>query len=210
MKRIKAWGRYLLANWDRPVCWLLSLLMGAGFVWYCLTYTIPEEQALRQQVAATAETYLGIREDDGSHRVVIDRYNAQPVLPRAYTVTYSDSWCAVFGSVIAMDTGLTEIIPPECSCEQQIGLFAEAGRWVETDWYLPKTGDYIFYDWNYATEKDSRGWSDHVGIVVKTFGPVIQTIEGNKEDDVSCRYLFLNDPTIRGYGIPDYGRVCIP
>ena len=210
MNRIQKWCQNLWANWDRFFCWLLSLLVGAGFVWYCLTYTIPEEMALRQSMITAAEAYLGIQEADGSHRPVIDRYNAQEVLPRGYTVTYADSWCAVFGSVIAMETGLTQIIPVECSCQQQIQLFAEAGRWVETDWYLPKPGDYIFYDWNYATTKDSTGWSDHVGIVVKTMGPVIQVIEGNKEDDVSCRYLFLNDPTIRGYGIPDYGSVCFP
>jgi hypothetical protein len=37
---------------------------------------------------------------------------------------------------------------------------------------------------------------------------VIQVIEGNKDDAVSYRYLFLNDPTIRGYGVPDYGKAC--
>ena len=125
-------------------------------------------------------------------------------------MTYSDSWCAVFGSVIAMEQNLTDIIPVECSCEQQIKLFSNAGRWIETDLYLPKVGDYIFYDWDYVTKKDSRGWSDHVGIVVKTVGPVIQVIEGNKDDAVAYRYLFINDPTIRGYGVPDYAELLFP
>ena len=210
MERIKTYWIGLTAVWDRIFTAVLSLLMVLGFVWYCLRYTIPEEAALRQTVAAAAQGYLGIREADGSHKQIIDRYNAQEPLPRGYAVTYADSWCAVFGTVVAMEQNLTDIIPPECSCQQQIALFSEAGRWIEQDWYLPKPGDYIFYDWDYATRQDSRGWSDHVGIVVKTLGPVIQVMEGNRDDAVAYRYVFLNDPTIRGYGVPDYGRVCFP
>lgn len=210
MERIKAYCKGLLARWDRILSVLLSLLMVLGFVWYCLRYTIPEEMALRQSVAAAAQGYLGIREADGSHKQLMERYNTQDPLPRGYAVTETDSWCAVFGTVIAMEQELTNIIPPECSCQQQISLFSGSGSWIETDWYLPKPGDYIFYDWDHATRKDSRGWSDHVGIVVRTVGPVIQVIEGNKDDAVAYRYLFLNDPTIRGYGVPDYGRVCFP
>lgn len=199
---------YILSDWDKILSVLISLLMVCGFVWYCLRYTIPEEMSLRKTTAATAEAFYGINEADGSHQLLVDQYNTLNPLPRGYEVTYEDSWCAVFGSVIAMEQELTDIIPAECSCEQQIQLFSEIDCWMEADWYLPKPGDYIFYDWNYVTKKDSTGWSDHVGIVTETFGSVIKVIEGNKEDDVSYRYLFLNDPTIRGFGIPDYGKVC--
>ena len=34
----------------------------------------------------------------------------------------------------------------------------------------------------------------------------IKVIEGNKDDDVSYRYLFVNDPFIRGFGLPDYSH----
>ena len=207
-RNLSASAAKVLDAWDRILFCLLSLLIACGFVWYCLRYTIPEETFLRQTVVTTAESYLGWNENDGSHCEIIDRYNRQDIMPRGYTVTYDDSWCAVFGSVIALELELSDGIPVECSCEQQIHLFTQAGNWIEKDWYLPKPGDYIFYDWNYSTKKDSRGWSDHVGIVIKTIGPVIQVIEGNKDDDVSCRYLFINDPTIRGYGVPDYGRLC--
>lgn len=208
MKIVKQYCLRTLSVWDRILLWAISLLMALGFVWYCLRYTIPEESKLRNSVANAAQSYLGVHEADGSYKRLIDRYNMQEELPRGYAVTYKDSWCAVFGSVIALEEELTEIIPPECSCEQQINLFSENGTWIETDWYLPKPGDYIFYDWDYATKKESRGWSDHVGIVVKTVGPVLQVIEGNKADDVSYRYIILNDPTIRGYGVPNYGSVC--
>jgi hypothetical protein len=178
-----------------------------GIVYSCQKYTSPDEMAVRQELAETARTYLGCKESDGSHKRIIDAYNSQEILPREYEVTYEDSWCAVFTSVVAMEMALTDILPVECSCEQQIQLFDAAGRWIEEDCYLPKPGDYIYYDWQYATKKDSRGWSDHVGIVAEVFGPAIKVIEGNKDDSVTYRYLFLNDPTIRGFGIPDYSQV---
>lgn len=207
--RILQAAQKLAVLWDRILLGLISLLVIFGFVWYCLRYTIPEETALRYALVQKAEGYLGFNESDGTHKAIIDRYNTLSPLPRDYAVTYTDSWCAVFATVAALEQELTSIIPPECSCEQQIMAFEAAGCWIEADWYLPKPGDYIFYDWNWATRKDSTGWSDHVGIVAETFGPIIKVIEGNKNDDVSYRYVFLNDPTIRGFGLPDYGSVCM-
>ena len=92
----------------------------------------------------------------------------------------------------------------ECSCEQQIELFKELGCWREDECYLPRTGDYIYYVWDEWRSGDCTAWADHVGIVAETFGPVIKVIEGNKNDDVSYRYVFVNDPFIRGFGTPDY------
>ena len=196
-----------LSRWDHIFIWILSMMIFGGLVYHSYRYTPPAEAAVRQTVVETARSYLGCKESNGSHRKIIDFYNTQEVLPRAYEVTYEDSWCAVFTSVVAMELEFTEIVPVECSCEQQIQLFDAAGRWIEEDCYLPKPGDYIYYDWQYSTEKDSRGWSDHVGIVAEVFGPVIKVIEGNKDDSVTYRYLFLNDPTIRGFGIPNYSQI---
>ena len=165
-----------------------------------------EEQALRQEVVDTAIKYLGCKESDHSHQVIIDLYNEQEPLPRGYPVTYEDSWCAAFGSAVAMQTRMADWIPTECSCEQQIGLFDLAGDWVERDWYLPQPGDYIFYNWQPIFFIDNSGWSDHVGIVVDTYGPIIKVIEGNLADSVSYHYVFVNHPYIRGYGLPDYRK----
>lgn len=169
----------------------------------------PKEESARTHIVQTAQKYLGFQESDGSHRLIVDAYNAYEPRARAYEVTYLDSWCAVFGSTVALEAGMLDWIPMECSCEQQILLFAEKDRWVENDWYLPHTGDYIYYDWNSTGRGDCRGWADHVGIVVQTFGPVIKVIEGNKDDDVSYRYIFAGDPHIRGYGTPDYGSYAL-
>ena len=80
-----------------------------GFYWK----VSPEETALRMHVVQTAESYLGCNEEDGSHEKIIDLYNAQEVLPVGYVVQYTDSWCATFVSTVALQCGLTEIVPAE-------------------------------------------------------------------------------------------------
>lgn len=162
------------------------------------------EKELRLEVVRCAEGWLGANESDGSHQDIIDFYNTQPTLPRGYEVQYDDNWCATFDSTVALQCSLTDIIPTECGCEKQIQLFMELGCWEENDSYLPLPGDLIFYAWDDSFLGDCTGWADHVGIVVGTAGPFIKVVEGNKDDAVSYRIVLRNDPTIRGYGLPDY------
>ena len=165
-----------------------------------------EERTQRLTIVETAESYLGCREADGSHRKIIDLYNSHEPRARNYEVTYTDSWCAAFVSAVAIQCRMTDIIPTECGCEQQILLFQSGNAWQEQDSYLPLPGDYIYYAWDEPFEfGDCTGWSDHVGIVVGTLGPFIKVIEGNKKDSVSYRYIPANHPEIRGYGLPNYG-----
>ena len=172
-------------------------------------YRIPEsETEVRQKLVDTATQWAGVREDDGSHRFIIDLYNSIDPLPQDYLVTYEDAWCAAFVSAAALEAGMTDIIPPECSCNRQIGLFQELGRWEENDGYQPLPGDIIYYDWDFPRAMDCTGWSEHVGIVVGTCGPFIRVMEGNKDDDASCRIIWRNDWCIRGYGLPDYASKC--
>lgn len=184
------------------------LLISISFYLFILLsrHMTPEERVLRQELVDTAVNYLGCNESENTHQPIIDLYNAQEVLPRDYEVTYEDSWCATFGSTVAMQAKMADWIPTECSCQQQIALFDQAGDWEESDWYLPQPGDYIFYDWQGRFIGDNTGWSDHVGIVVDTYGPIIKVIEGNLNDSVSYHYVFVNHPHIRGYGLPDYRK----
>lgn len=173
--------------------------------WFGYAYEIPpQEQALRQSLVDIACGWAGVREDDGSHRPIIDLYNTIDPLPMGYTVTYDDAWCAAFGSAAALEADLLDIIPAECSCNRQIRLFQELGCWEERDGHLPLPGDYIFYDWDLPRSFDCTAGSDHVGIVVGTWGPFIRVMEGNREDDAGMRTLWRNDWCIRGYGLPDY------
>ena len=170
---------------------------------------VPEaDSALRIKLVDTACGWAGVREDDGSHRFIIDLYNTIDPLPQDYRVTYEDAWCAAFVSAAALEAGMTDIIPPECSCSRQIGLFQELGRWEEADGYLPLPGDIIYYDWDFPRSFDRTGWPEHVGIVVGTWGPFIRVMEGNKDDDASYRTIWRNDWCIRGYGLPDYASKC--
>lgn len=158
----------------------------------------------RQKVLNIARSWIGCKEDDGSHRKIIDTYNAHKPLPRGYTVKYTDAWCATFVSAVAIKAGVTDIIPTECGCDQQIKLFKKIGEWAENDGYKPSAGDVIFYDWDDSGSGDNTGRSDHVGIVEFCDGKTITVIEGNKNDAVGRRSIHVNGKYIRGFGVPKY------
>lgn len=171
-----------------------------GFYWK----VSEQEQALRLGFVETAEAYLGYNEADGSHLKILDIYNSHEPLAMGYAVQEQDSWCAAFVSAMAIRAGLTEILPTECGCERQIGLFQVLGRWEEDDDAIPLPGDLIYYDWDTTKPGENTGWSDHVGIVVGTKWPFVKVIEGNKDDCVTYRVILLGDNRIRGYGMPEY------
>ncbi|OUQ78714.1 LysM peptidoglycan-binding domain-containing protein [Flavonifractor sp. An100] len=165
------------------------------------------ENQLRQKIVDTAEAWLGCKEGDGSHKKIIDVYNAHKPLARGYKVKYTDAWCSTYASAVAIKAGMTDIIPTECGCEKHIELFKKLGAWQENDTYTPKMGDYIFYNWddgaNYATT-DLTASADHVGIVTKVSGNTFTVIEGNMSNAVGHRTMKVNGKYIRGFGTPDY------
>lgn len=197
---------------------LIPLLLAAVYVLapkmipserFGFAYAVPaKEKQMRMELVDTACGWAGVREDDGSHHFIIDLYNSIDPLPQDYRVTYDDAWCAAFVSAAASEAELLDIIPAECSCNRQIGLFRDLERWEETDSHLPLPGDIIYYDWDLPRSFDCTGWSEHVGIVVGTYGPFIRVMEGNKDDDASFRTIWRNDWCIRGYGLPDYAAKC--
>lgn len=162
------------------------------------------EQELRNLVVKTAKKYLGYNEADGSHRSIIDRYNAHKPLARGYKVRYTDAWCATFVSAVAIELGLTDIMPTECGCGQMIQLYYALGRWQENDSYRPEPADIIMYDWGDNAAGDDTGWPEHVGIVTSVFGNSMTVIEGNYKDSVGYRIIKVNGRYIRGYCLPDY------
>ena len=162
------------------------------------------EQQLRQNMVATFESWLGRKESDGSHKMIIDIYNSHSPLARGYKVKYTDSWCATAVSSAAIENNLTDIIPTECGCGEQIKLYQSMGRWMENDWYVPNPGDQIFYDWDDNGKGDNTGWPEHTGLVVSVTNGKIKVIEGNKGDAVAYREIDVDGKNIRGYGLPDY------
>lgn len=161
------------------------------------------------KVVEQAKEWLGRKESDGSHKEIIDVYNSHKPLARGYAVKYSDSWCATFVSAVAIKLGYTDIIPPECSCNQMIALFKKLGAFVEDESVKPKIGWVVFYDWGDSGNGDNVGSSDHVGIVEAVNGDTIHVIEGNYSDSVKRRYLRVNGKYIRGYGVPKYDAISV-
>ena len=156
------------------------------------------------KVVEQAQAWLGYNESDGSHKKIIDIYNAHRPLARGYAVKYWDAWCATFVSAVAIKLGYTDIIPTECGCPSMISLMQKMGIWVEDESVVPKAGWIIFYDWQDSGSGDNRGGSDHVGIVEKVEGNNIIVIEGNYSNSVKRRTLAVNGRYIRGYGAPKY------
>ena len=164
-----------------------------------------DEQQLRFQLVVEAKQWLGTQEGSSQHSEIIAIYNTHEPLAQGYEVKPEDNWCATFASAMAISRAQTDIIPTECGCERQVGLWQEIGRWEEDDSYVPLPGDYIYYAWDDNWKLgDCTGWADHVGIVVGTAGPFIKVIEGNKDDQVAYRIIFRHHPEIRGYGLPDF------
>ena len=86
------------------------------------------EKEIRSKVVEIAKGWLGCKESDGSHKKIIDTYNACNPLPRSYAVKYTDAWCATFASAVGIKAGLTDIIPRAVSYthldvyKRQIGI----------------------------------------------------------------------------------------
>lgn len=157
-----------------------------------------------KDILELAKSWIGRKESDGTHKMIIDIYNSHKPLARGYKVKYTDSWCATFISALAIKLGYTDIIPTECGCQQMIDLFKKLGCWIENENRVPNIGDIIFYDWQDNGKGDNKGWSDHVGIVESVSNGKITIIEGNFSNSVKRRMIDVNGKYIRGYGVPKY------
>lgn len=162
------------------------------------------EKELRAKVVDTAVAWLGCKEANGSHKKIIDVYNAHTPLPVGYKVKYTDAWCATYVSAVAIKAGLDDIIPLECGCGRYIALAQKMGIWVENDAFVPQAGDIVLYDWDDNGVGDNKGNADHIGIVVSVSGSTIKVIEGNMGNAVNYRNLAVNGRYIRGFVTPKY------
>ena len=106
------------------------------------------------------------------------------------------AWCACFASWCGDQAGLIESgkMPKFSLCDDGIAWFQSKGKWKSRG-YSPAPGTLIFFDWN------GDGTSDHVGIVEKTEGSTVYTVEGNSSNAVNQRSYNINNGTIMGYGI---------
>ena len=144
----------------------------------------------------SAREYIGCKESDGSFAKIINKYNMTTPLPRGYRVKLSDSWCAVFVSVVLHENGLDSF--RECSCEQMIAKCKVAGKYIEDETITPQPNDLIFF--NFTSKKHPNNLrATHVGIVESVANGIITTIEGNYGDAVKRRKIAVGSVQIRGY-----------
>lgn len=156
------------------------------------------------KVVEQAKAWLGLKESDGSYKVILDTYNSQAVLPRGYRMTTKDPWCAAYVTSVAVKLGYTDIIPPECSCSKMIAKLKAIGAWEERDNVVPLPGWLLFFNWQAKPTGDDVGDPDHVGIVEEVKNGTIVVIEGNYSNSVKRRYIPVDYQFIRGYGVPKY------
>lgn len=48
----------------------------------------------RSNIVKQAQSWIGCKETDGTHKKIIDIYNSHKPLAVGYKVKYTDSWCA--------------------------------------------------------------------------------------------------------------------
>ena len=159
----------------------------------------------RSEIVKQMQSWVGLKESDGSHKKIIDIYNAIQPLPVGYKMKYTDDWCAATVSAVAKVCDALDIIPAECSCPRMVEQLKKKGIWEESDDHVPQPGDLIFYDWDDSTGKgDNVGNPDHVGVVEKISGDTIIVIEGNYQNSVMRRHIRIGARYIRGFGVPKY------
>ena len=158
----------------------------------------------RSQYVAQLQSWVGLKESDGSHKQIIDIYNTIKPLPVGYKMKTTDAWCAATISAAAQVCNATDIIPTECSCPRMITKAKSMGIWVEADDYVPQPGDLILFDWDDSGKGDNTGGPDHVGGVEKITSKKITVIEGNYSNAVKRRTLDVNGRYIRGYIVPKF------
>ena len=174
-----------------------------------LWYIGMTEKAIRQKVADTALSLLGIKEGTAEHKRIIDIYNAQHKLPRGYAMSYDDPWCAATMTYIGIILEISNIILPECSCSRMIKLYDDKGRWMEADDYVPDLADIVMYDWD-AQRGECTGAPEHTGMIVGKKGNTLMVLEGNYDNQVKIREICVEYVKVRGYCLPDYGSLVQP
>ena len=135
-----------------------------------------------RDVVAVAKTQLGYAESQSNFEVVDDVKKGYTRYGAWYGLPYGD-WCAMFVSFCLHYAGVPEeAFPYDCGCTTWIETLNERGMYAPAGEYQPKSGDVVFFDFDYD------GRSDHVGLVSDVYDAdgslVVETIEGNKVEYV--------------------------
>lgn len=113
---------------------------------------------------------------------------------------FSSSWdnvpCSEIACCVSFEAGNLSKIYVSNYAEGMYRLYDAAGRFDHT----PKLGDFIWFDYG-------AGVPEHTGRVIEidNVNNLITTIEGNTNGGYVNQFIYsINDPTIFGYGHPNY------
>ncbi len=116
--------------------------------------------------------------------------------------SYDYHWCAAFVWYVSSLSGVyPEKVPHKTAGVQSyMSYFKGKGQYQISaghgGTYVPKMGDYIFFDW-----EGNAYDGDHIGIVKTVEGGEVLTIEGNSNDSVAERHYSLTNRNVIGYGV---------
>ncbi len=158
----------------------------------------------RLEYALAAAQWLGTKEGSREHRQLLALYNSLQPLPRGYAMTERDPWCAAFVCAAAVQAGVEDRFPMECSCPRIVEQAKQMGIWVENDAYVPRIGDWVLYDWDAEGTADAVGSPDHIGVVVGLEDGMILAAEGNYDNAVKLRRVPINWEKLRGFVCPEF------
>lgn len=106
-------------------------------------------------------------------------------------------WSACFVSWCMNQVGHSEVRFASCNWDG-LSYFQEEGRWADGGFTDLVAGDVIFFDW------DGDGDSEHTGLVIRTDGEFVYTVEGNSGDACRTQEYAIDSSVILGYGLMNY------
>lgn len=142
---------------------------------------------MRDKFVSIAKSQIGTKETGTNNVKYNTWYYGHTVNGRTGTSEYA--WCVTFICWCANQVGILNTLIPRCN---NVGIVRDwynaRGLYFLRGNYTPKSGDLIIF----------RNTS-HIGIVEKTDGKCVWTIEGNSKDKVSHNVYGLGDTYIQGY-----------
>ena len=156
-----------------------------------------------KEIREIAKKYLGVKEGDITHRMLVDEWNKIYGNENKLFMKYNYPWCAMFSSLMCLKAGFTKNdVPLSTGTLSLIKLAKSKNLWIENDDYIPLPNDLILYEWsdggNYENT-DCDYDADHVGIVDSVDTDCFYVIEGNYSHKVGIRKVPINGRYIRGF-----------
>ena len=166
--------------------------------WQNMFADYPYTGVLREDLVGIARTQVGYAESKLNFETDADgvkhgytRYGAW------YGAPYNE-WSAMFVSFcLDFANADSEKFPKSSGASSMAELWKKNERFAPAGQYIPESGDIVFFNDNTA------------GIVVEVYNATFYVIRGDVKDSVSADVLFLNEPSVIGWGITGEKKVTV-